>query len=321
MLYSPKPAALRDRDLSKWIFGALIPLVYLVIELGFHYQLINMTAETVNDETLSGLEFWGRVISGFGLGLTIYRLSFAKFAKFANKLLPLALCLVGGIIVMWNVQRELTQYLIDSASTEDKIASVALSVLATQTAEGGLKTLKGQPLVSPEITPFEKKLVKALFPAAALHSDDRTEQINSWLDQVPANPAAIYPTYFTPENAFKNLIVPPIAIGLSVLFAILNLSLLISFFVEIVYEKYRLVLRALILSLLILISTLPTQGSISSDGYEGSMRSGLWKSDPALALLVEWSGLASPAWGSLSRFASQTLLGGYAFKKPRWIGV
>ena len=117
---------------------------------------------------------------------------------------------------MWNLQRELTQYLIDSANTEDKIASVALSVLATQAAEGGLKTLKEQLLVSPEITPFEKKLVKALFPAAALHSDDRAEQINSWLDQVPANPAAIYPTYFTPENAFKNLIVPPIAIGLSV---------------------------------------------------------------------------------------------------------
>jgi len=264
MLYSPKPAALRDRDLSQWIFGALIPLVYLVVELSFHYQLINITAETVNDETLSGLEFWGRVISGFGLGLTIYRLNFAKRA---NKLLSLALCLVGGIIVMWNVQRELTQYLIDSANTEDKIASVALSVLATQAAEGGLKTLKGQPLVSPEITPFEKKLVKALFPAAALHIDDRAEQINDWLDQVPANPAAIYPTYFTPENAFKNLIVPPIAVGLSVFFAILNLSLLISFFVEIVYEKYRLVLRALILSLLILISTLPTQGGISSVGY------------------------------------------------------
>ena len=318
MLYSPKPVALRDRDLSQWIFGALIPLVYLVIELGFHYQLINITAETVNDDTLSGLEFWGRVISGVGLGLTIYRLSFAKFA---NKLLPLALCLVGGIIVMWNLQRELIQYLIDSANTEDKIASVALSVLATQASEGGLKTLKSQPLVSPEITSFETKLVKALFPAAALHSDDRAEQINSWLDQVPANPAAIYPTYFTPENAFKNLIVPPIAIGLSVFFAILNLSLLISFFVEIIYKKYRLVLRALILSLLLLISTLPTEGSIRSDGYEGSMRSGLWKSDPALALLVEWSGLASPTWGGVSRFASQTLLGGYAFGKPRWIEV
>jgi hypothetical protein len=313
MLYSPKPAALRNKDLSQWIFGALIPLVYLVIELGFHYQLINITADTVNDATLSGLEFWGRVISGVGLGLTIYRLSFAKFEQ---NLLSLALCLVGGIIVMWNAQRELTQYLIDSANTEDKIASVALSVLATQAAEGGLKTLTGQPLVSAKITSFEKKLVTALFPAAALHSDDRTKQINAWLDQVPANSAAIYPTYFTPENSFKNLIVPPMAIGLSVFFAILNLSLLISFFVEIIYKKYRLVSRALILSLLLLISTLTTQGSIFSDGYESAMRSGLWKNDPALALLVEWSGLASPAWGSLSRFASQTLLGGYSFGKP-----
>ncbi len=76
MLYIPQSAALRGKNLPHWIFGALIPLVYLVIELGFHYQLINITAETVNDETLSGLEFWGRAISGFGLGLTIYRLSF-----------------------------------------------------------------------------------------------------------------------------------------------------------------------------------------------------------------------------------------------------
>ena len=316
--YSPKPAALRDGDLSQWIFGALIPLVYLVIELSFHYQLINITAETVNDETLSGLEFWGRVISGFGLGLTIYRLSFTKRA---NKRLSLVVCLVGGIIVMWNIQRELTQYLIDSAATEDKIASVVLSVLATQAAEGGLKTLKDQPLVSTEITPFEKRLMKALFPAAALHSDDRAEQINAWLDQVPANPAAIYPTYFTPENAFKNLIVPPMAIGLSVFFAILNLSLLISFFVERIYKKYRLVSRASILSLLILISTQPTQDFIRSNGYESAMRSGLWKNNPALALLVEWSGLASSTWGGISEVSSQILLGGYSFEKPSWIKI
>ena len=250
------------------------------------------------------------MISGFGLGLTIYRLSFTKRA---NKRLSLVVCLVGGIIVMWNVQRELTQYLIDSAATEDKIASVALSVLATQAAEGGLKTLKDQPLVSTEITPFEKRLMKALFPAAALHSDDRAEQINAWLDQVPANPAAIYPTYFTPENAFKNLIVPPMAIGLSVFFAILNLSLLISFFVERIYKKYRLVSRASILSLLILISTQPTQDFIRSNGYESAMRSGLWKNNPALALLVEWSGLASSTWGGISEVSSQILLGGLLF--------
>ena len=127
MLYIPKSAALRGKNLSHWIFGALIPLVYLVIEIGFHYQLINITAETVNDETLSGLEFWGRVISGFGLGLTIYRLSFSKGT---NKILSLVLCLVGGIIVMWNIQRELTQYLIDSASTDSATEAILSSALA-----------------------------------------------------------------------------------------------------------------------------------------------------------------------------------------------
>jgi hypothetical protein len=318
MIYNSKLASLSDRNYSRWILGALIPLVYLVIELGFHYQLVNITAETVSDETLSGLEFWGRVISGIGLGLTIYRLGFVKTT---TKLLPLTLCIVGGIIVMWNLQRELIQYLVDSADTEDKIASVALSVLATQASEGGLKTLTGQPLVSAEITSFEKKLVTALFPAAALHSDDRTKQINAWLDQVPANPAAIYPTYFTPENSFKNLIVPPIAIGLSIFFALVNLSLLISFFIEIIYIKYRRVLRAFVLTFLLLISTQWTQGLFHASGYEDSMRSGLWKNDPALALLVEWSGFASPVWGSVSQFVSQTLLGGYSFRKPTWFAL
>ena len=64
MIYNSKLTALSDRDYSRWILGALIPLVYLVIELGFHYQLVNITAETVSDETLTGLEFLGRVISG-----------------------------------------------------------------------------------------------------------------------------------------------------------------------------------------------------------------------------------------------------------------
>ena len=159
------------------------------------------------------------------------------------------------------------------------------------------------------------------FPAAALHSDDRTEQINAWLDQVPVNPTAIYPTYFTPENSFKNLIVPPIAIGLSIFFALVNLSLLISFFIEIIYIKYRRVLRAFVLTFLLLISTQWTQGLFHASGYEDSMRSGLWNNDPALALLVEWSGFASPVWGSVSQFVSQTLLGGYSFRKPTWFAL
>jgi hypothetical protein len=315
MAFSLKSATLRG-NFSQLIFGAFIPLIYLVIEFGFHYQLINITAETVNDDTLSGLEFWGRVISGFGLGLTVYRFNILKRV---NKIFTLVLCLVGGVVVMWNVQRELTQYLVEQASVEEKVASVVLSVLATQAAEGSLKTLKNQPIVNAEITSFEKSLVKAIFPAAALHMDSRPEQINAWLDQVPVNSTAIYPAYFTPDNAFKNLIVPPIAIGLSIFFALLNLSLLVGFFIEAIYTRYRLVLRVLIFISLVFMSIQPTRGFINSEGYEGSMRSGLWKNDPALALLVDWSGSASPTWGGVSELVSQVFLGGYTFRKPKWV--
>ena len=300
---------------SNWALGALIPAFYVIVELAFNYQLTNTASETVSEETLVGLEFWGRLISGIGLGLLIYRLNLAKLT---SKLLPLILCLIGGVIVMWNVQRELTDYLIETANPADKSAAVALAVLAKDAAAGNLTTLKGQPIVDRELTAFEKKSVMALFPAAALHSDDRVEQINSWIEKIPTNYEVDHSPEFTPEIAYKNLIVPPIALGLSILFAILNFSLLLSFLIERVYKKHQLLFRSLIFSALVVLSAYQTRGFTGSDGYRESLRTGLWQNKLILALLVEWSGSASLSWGEISEFASERLLFGYSFKKPSW---
>lgn len=78
---------------SNWALGALIPALYVIVELAFNYQLTNTASETVSEETLVGLEFWGRLISGIGLGLLIYRLNLAKLT---SKLLPLILCLIAA---------------------------------------------------------------------------------------------------------------------------------------------------------------------------------------------------------------------------------
>lgn len=300
---------------TNWVFRAAIPAIYLVIELAFNYQLTNIAADTVSNETLAGLEFWGRIISGVGLGLLIYRLSLHKLQ---NRIIPLVVCLIGGILVMWNTQRELTEYLVATALPDDKATSIALSILSADAADGNLKTLQGHSIIRADIKAIEKRAVMALFPAAALHTERRVEQIQQWLQQKPGNQAAYYDYRVNPEHAYKKLIIPPIALGLSILFAILNLSLLISFFIEQFYKKRQLLMRSLIFLSLVIFSIQRSDGLIDSVGYQSSMRAGLWENKPVLAVLVEWAGSAGLAWGSISEFAGEVCLLGYSFRKPQW---
>ncbi len=297
----------------QWIYGAVIPAIYLIVELSFNHQLIEVSAETVSDEILTGLEFWGRVISGVGLGLAIYKLpAFHQIKRLAR----LMLCLTLGILVMWNVQKELTDYLVESASIEDKRAAVGLSALALPAAEGRLKTLAGDPLLLKDIDSFQEKAAMALFPAAALHISPRDEQIRHWLAEVYLEPTGEEPSVISPEVAYRNLIVPPIAIGLSIFFALFNLALLTAFLLRRVSARAKNLALVAVFPLLIAISVQQAGSFLGSPGYLNAMRSGLWERKPLLALLVEWSGRAAPAWSIISAFSHRFLLLSYEFKKP-----
>jgi hypothetical protein len=87
------------------------------VEFGFNFQLLNLTVDFASEDILLGLEFWGRVFSGVGLSLVLYRLS-ARLDFLSG--LRYVLCLVVGIALMWNVQKILTDYLVAQASLEDK---------------------------------------------------------------------------------------------------------------------------------------------------------------------------------------------------------
>ncbi len=297
----------------QWIYGAFIPAIYLIVELSFNHQLIEVSAETVSDEILTGLEFWGRVISGVGLGLAIYKLpTFQQIKRLAR----LMLCLTLGVLVMWNVQKELTDYLVESASIEDKRAAVGLSALALPAAEGRLKTLAGDPLLLEDVDAFEEKAAMALFPAASLHISPRDEQIRHWLAEVYLEPTGEEPSVISPEIAYRNLIVPPIAIGLSIFFALFNLALLMGFLLKRFSGKAKTIALAAFFPLLIAISVQQAGSFLGSPGYRNAMRSGLWERKPLLAILVEWSGRAAPTWSIISAFSHRFLLLSYEFKKP-----
>ncbi len=296
-----------------WVYGIVIPAIYVIVELGFNHRLITVASNTVNDDVLSGLEFWGRVISGVGLGLALYRI---RRLRLANRLTKFALCIGIGIFTMWHVQSSLTNYLVESASVEDKRAAVGLAALAEAAAAGQLKTLSEDPLITETLDSFQEKTVMALFPAASLHVINRDEQIGQWLYQVYENLIPSEAVEFSPDIAYRNLIVPPIAIGLSIFFALFNLALVIGFFVPAAFHRARISTVSAIFLSLILISLQQGGFFLNSSGYRHSMRSSLWQTKPLLALLVEWSGRAAPTWGIFSGISHRVFMLGYEFRKP-----
>lgn len=295
-----------------WVYGLAIPLVYLVVEFSLNHRLIEVLGETVTDEVLGDLEFWGRVISGLGLGLLVHRL---LAARRANTLPALLVCLLSGIAIMWHVQKSLVDYLVEVASPEDKLAALALSVITSRLDVAGLTTLNGAPVLLNAVSGVQKNTVLAMFPAAALHAQQREAQLAGWLagggsTRLQTAPAAVV------DNAYKNLIVPPVAVGLSIFFALVNLCSALAFLVATRWPRWRHAVMAGALAVCLASSLMPQSSLLDSPGYQQSLRGGLWQAKPVLALLVEWSCRATGSWGPVSAFVHQNLALNAKFK--RW---
>lgn len=290
-----------------WIFGLLIPFIYLVVEFSLSHRLLEVLDETVTDEVLNGLEFWGRVISGLGLGLLLHRLAALRLG---NTVLGLCASLAVGVLVMWNVQKSLLDHLVESADAQDKRAAMALAWIAPQVPAGQLQTLQGDPVLMAPMAQgsgVQSSAVKAMFPAAALHMQQRDEQLARWLPgSEPAARLAALPPALA-DNAYKNLIVPPVAIGLSLFFALVNLSAVVSFAVGMFRPRWRAAVMAGCLVTFVAVSLAPTSALLDSTGYRNALRPGLWQEKPALAVLVEWTCQATRSWGEVAAFVHQHL--------------
>ncbi|NDH32585.1 MAG: hypothetical protein EBX68_05975 [Betaproteobacteria bacterium] len=124
---------------DRWIYGLLVPFIYLVLEFSFNHRLITALDETVSDAVLANLELWGRLIAGVGLGLVIHRL-LLKVSSY--KLMSLVAALSFGIVLMWHLQQSLINYFVDLADPGDKRAAVLLNVSATRLVNEQFKTLQ-----------------------------------------------------------------------------------------------------------------------------------------------------------------------------------
>jgi len=299
-----------------------LTLVYVGIEFAFNYQLLNISVYFVSDDVLLGLEFWGRVLSGLGLSLVFYRNSTAL--NIPNALRG-ALCLVIGIALMWNVQKWITDYLVDQASLEDKEVSLILATLTQKASEGLLQTEAGNTLLTAHVDEQDRKIAASLFPAIALYAPNRLKQVSIWSEMNPAQIKGLLARNDTEArlpNAYRNLIIPPLTLGISIFFALLNLAQWLGMSLSIFQEKLgisslqiRLLTSCIFLSFL-LYSFISPSAFANSKAFREELSPALFANDPSLAVLTNISAYAVPNWYFLSSWCNKYVLSGIQLKRP-----
>ncbi len=301
---------------SRWMFGIFVPCVYVIFELGFNHQLLSVTADTVNEETLKGLEFWGRFLSGLGLGLLLFQWT-KKFKRYS--LVRLILSLLLGIVLMWNVQKAITDYWVNAATPDIKKTAYVLTTLSAVATAGELTTLRGDKLLNARMSSGEQKIVAALFPAASLYSENQAAQLARWRGLEPSEFDAQFKAPQSVDNlnnAFRNLIIPPLTLGFSIFFALFNFAQLSTHLLLTASVSIRRVVLAGVLTLLVGISLSYDSPFLDSAGYQNSLRSGLWSEDMTLAVLTEWSFRSVSRWLPASEWIHHHVLRDFAFGRP-----
>ena len=225
--------------------------------------------------------------------------------------------------LMWHFQKMVIDHLVDSAPLAEKQLSVYLLNIADLSAQGQLR-INGAPLGTTNMPPSVREAVKTLFPAAALGTPlaDFEAPASGWVAQAPALPISVSPEIL--DNAYRNTITPPIALGLSSFFGLLNLAQGLGLLVLLVLRRQghpkwaaglRKHLLALTAAMTLGLSAMNHDEFIDSPGYVLTLNHQMWQHSKVLAIFIAWDLRAEPAWYGLSEWAHHQLLRGFLFAK------
>jgi hypothetical protein len=228
-----------------------------------------------------------------------------------------------GMTLMWHFQKMVIDHLVDSAPEAEKKLSVYLLNIADLAAQGQLH-IKGEPLGTTHMPPSVRETVKTLFPAAALGTPltDFEAPASGWVAQAPALPTSVSPEML--DNAYRNTITPPIALGLSSFFGLLNLAQGLGLCVLLLLRRQghpnwasglRKHLLALTAAMILGLTAVHHDDFIDSPGYALHLSPHMWQHSAVLATFIAWDLRAEPAWYTLSDWAHHQLLRGFSFTK------
>ena len=309
------PVSLQDQA---WFAGVLV--LYALVELSFNHRMLELTDVVLSNSDLDGVQFWGRIIAGFGLSILLLRWLDLRMAQRWQAVL---LSFAVGMTLMWHFQKMVIDHLVESAPVEEKQLSVYLLNIADLGAQGQLR-IHGVPLGTENMSPSVREAVKTLFPAAALGTPlvDFEAPASGWVAQAPALPTSVSPDML--DNAYRNTITPPSALGLSSFFGLLNLAQGLGLCVLLLLRRQghpnwaaglRKHLLALTAAMTLGLTAMHHDEFIDSPGYALHLSPHMWQHSAVLATFIAWDLRAEPAWYALSNWAHHHLLRGLTFTK------
>ncbi|MEI7786797.1 MAG: hypothetical protein WCK08_20605 [Betaproteobacteria bacterium] len=301
-----------SRDAQPW-WLLLLLAAYAVLELSFNHHLMEVGSAAVTDlAALKDLEFWARLISGLGLSLWLTR------ALLRRGMMPVLALLLGvgvGLTLMWHLQRWLVDRIVAQASMQDKQMSLYAQQLAPALL-GGQLLVRGKPLVHWDRLPADARPAwRALLPAITLGLVPSDIQAGELQAAMKAQP---WPDQWL-TDAYRRAVMVPIALGVSLMFGLANLCLLLSLLIRRCWpgsmaQAWRHNLVFFLLWASVLCWSLSAHASdASASAYPEIARPTLRANQPLLAPFVEWTLRAQPAWQSSTGWMHDHLLGGYAF--------
>ena len=313
-----EPKSLVSLQDQAWFAGVLV--LYALVELSFNHRMLELTDVVLSDKDLDGVQFWGRIIAGFGLSMLLLRWLDLRMAQRWQAVL---LSFAVGMTLMWHFQKMVIDHLVESAPVEEKQLSVYLLNIADLGAQGQLR-IGGAALGSVNMPQSVRETVKTLFPAAALGTplSDFQAPASGWVAQPPALPISTSTDML--DNAYRNTITPPIALGLSSLCGLLNLAQGLGLCVLLLLRRQghpnwaaglRKHLLALTAAMTLGLTAMHHDDFIDSPGYALHLSPHMWQHSAVLATFIAWDLRAEPAWYALSNWAHHHLRCGFTFTK------
>jgi succinate dehydrogenase/fumarate reductase cytochrome b subunit len=158
----------------------LLTCAYLLFELAFNARLLDVAGGKPDKQALDHIELLGRLLSGVGLSLVLWR----WMAHAGAGVLTSLSRLIGiGIVIVPSVyfgQKLLIDEIVDSASTKQR-ATAALSSQIPVALLWDAVTLKGLELSTQVWSTAEGKTFLAVLPLLAYNSPDLIESVEKQL--------------------------------------------------------------------------------------------------------------------------------------------
>ncbi len=306
-----------------WWFLVLLA-AYAVLELSFNHHLMQVSAGADAElPSMEDLEFWGRLISGLGLAFWLIRSMLRRHVPVA---LAMLLSVAIGVTAMWNLQRWLIDAIVARASESEKRMSLVGQQLAGEALAGRVQ-VRGLPLVQPEqLTDASRPAWRALLPAITLGLAPQDLQPTDPQVLLRVGRATPVGADVLPQltEAYRRVVTVPVALGVSLIFGLANLCLLLSLLAQrclpqLSARRSAWLQRSAFAGLLALAlawSWVRAEDGKEPAGFREVARPALRAEQPLLAPFVEWSLRAEPAWHGATRWVHLNLLGDYGFRRP-----